>query len=204
MIAFLRGKLAEALPTQVVVDVNGVGYHLFVPLSTFDRLGELGADVHLLTHFHVRENDQALYGFATTDERDLFRLLIGRVSGVGPKVALGVLSGMSVDEFKSAVVAEDIAAISRIKGLGKKTTERIVLELKDKVGVTEAWSTAAAEAASGTPALAGKSDAVAGLIALGYKQAEATKAVDSVIKSGVVEANGESSDLLREALRHLQ
>ena len=116
MIAFLRGKLAEALPTQVAIDVNGVGYELFVPLSTFDRLGEIGKEVTLLTHFHVRETEQALYGFATSEEKDLFRLLIGRVSGVGPKVALGVLSGMSVAEFKAAVVGEDIAALSRVKG----------------------------------------------------------------------------------------
>ena len=143
MIAFLKGKLAEALPTQVTVDVNGVGYQVFVPLSTFDGLGQIGAEVMVLTHFHVRENDQALYGFATGEERDLFRLLIGRVSGVGPKVALGVLSGMAVSEFKAAVVREDIGALSQIKGLGKKTAERIVLELKDKVGVTEAWSDSA-------------------------------------------------------------
>ena len=204
MIAFLRGKLAEALPTQVAIDVNGVGYELFVPLSTFDRLGETGKEVTLLTHFHVRETEQALYGFATSEEKDLFRLLIVRVSGVGPKVALGVLSGMSVAEFKAAVVGEDIAALSRIKGLGKKTAERIVLELKDKVGVTEAWSASAAESASGSSAQVGRSDAVAGLIALGYKQAEAAKAVDAVIRAGTVTAEGDSSDLLREALRQLQ
>ena len=204
MIAFLRGKLAEALPTQVAIDVNGVGYELFVPLSTFDRLGEIGKEVTLLTHFHVRETEQALYGFATSEEKDLFRLLIGRVSGVGPKVALGVLSGMSVAEFKAAVVGEDIAALSRVKGLGKKTAERIVLELKDKVGVTEAWSASAAESASGSSGQVGRSDAVAGLIALGYKQAEAAKAVDTVIRAGSVSADGDSSDLLREALRQLQ
>ena len=204
MIAFLKGKLAEALPTQVAIDVNGVGYELFGPLSTFDRLGEIGKEVTLLTHFHVRETEQALYGFATSEEKDLFRLLIVRVSGVGPKVALGVLSGMSVAEFKAAVVGEDIAALSRIKGLGKKTAERIVLELKDKVGVTEAWSASAAESASGSSAQVGRSDAVAGLIALGYKQAEAAKAVDAVIRAGTVTAEGDSSDLLREALRQLQ
>jgi Holliday junction DNA helicase RuvA len=176
MITFLNGTLTAALPTQAVIDVRGVGYEVFIPLSSYDKLPAPGQPVLILTHLHVREDAQILYGFMTSAERDLFRLLVNNVSGIGPKLALAVLSGMSVSNFKSAVVNADTASLSRISGLGKKTAERIVLELKDKLGVVAAWEAASAEHAP-TPEQTQANEAVLALIALGYKQVDAHKAV---------------------------
>ncbi|MDP9292549.1 MAG: Holliday junction branch migration protein RuvA, partial [Verrucomicrobiota bacterium] len=150
MITFLEGVLVEALPTQVVVAVHGVGYQVLIPLSSFDKLPAIGAQIKILTHLQVREDAHVLFGFMSVAERDLFRLLVNHVSGIGPKLGLAVLSGISVGNFKTAVVASDVAALSRISGLGKKTAERIVLELKDKVGVAAAWE-AAGEQHAPTP-----------------------------------------------------
>lgn len=200
MIAFLRGTLAEALPHRVTLDVHGVGYVALIPLTTFDRLPQHGEQVTLLTHYHVTERDHTLFGFMTADERDLFRLLMDRVSGIGPKMALSVLSGMPVPAFKDAVIQGDTKALARIKGVGGKTAERIVLELKDKVGVVDAWQ--AARTAKGThdPKQEAQSDAVLALIALGYKQAEAQKAVNEAAK----QASADTADkLIREALRSM-
>src|SRR6266487_4813828 len=144
MIAFLDGKLISSLPTQAIVDVSGVGYEVFIPLSSYDKLPAAGQSVRILTHLHVREDAHVLYGFMSAAERDLFRLLVNHVSGIGPKLALAVLSGMSVSNFKSAVVNSDVTALAKISGLGKKTAERIVLELKDKLGVAAAWEAASA------------------------------------------------------------
>src|SRR5438552_8738333 len=144
MITFLEGKLVSALPTQAIIDVRGVGYDVSIPLSSYDKLRAVGQPIRILTHLAVREDAHVLYGFITSAECDLFRLLVNHVSGIGPKLALAVLSGMSVTSFKAAVVNSDVAAISKISGLGKKTTERIVLELKDKLGVAAAWEAASA------------------------------------------------------------
>ena len=201
MITFLRGTLTDSLPDRVTIDVAGVGYEVFVPLSTYDRLVEQGPAVKILTHFHVREQEQTLYGFATDDERDLFRLLINRVTGVGPKMALAILTGMQVKDFKRHVVNSDVTALSKISGVGKKTAERIILELKDKVGVADAWKDAGTTAAV-TPQQGVINDVVLALINLGYKQVEAQK----VIKKVLDETPGkpaEQSTLLRTALRYL-
>jgi Holliday junction DNA helicase RuvA len=200
MIAFLRGILAEALPHRVTLDVHGVGYVALIPLTTFDKLPQIGAEVQLLTHYHVTDRDHTLFGFMTSDERDLFRLLMDRVSGIGPKMALSVLSGLPVAAFKDAVIAGDVKALSRIKGVGGKTAERIVLELKDKVGVVTAWQ--AAQTAKGThdPKQEAHSDAVLGLIALGYKQSEAIKAVNELAKQSELDT---ADKLIREALRSM-
>jgi Holliday junction DNA helicase RuvA len=176
MITFLDGKLVSALPTQAIVNVGGVGYEVFIPLSSYDKLPAAGQDIRILTHLHVREDAQILYGFMTAAERDLFRLLVNNVSGIGPKLALAVLSGMSVNSFKTAVVNSDVASLSKISGLGKKTAERIVLELKDKLGVAAAWEAASAMHAP-TPEQEQANEAVLALIALGYKQIDAHKAV---------------------------
>src|SRR3954463_10045559 len=176
MITFLAGKLTAALPTQAIIDVNGVGYEVLIPLSSYDRLPAAGQPVHILTHLVVREDAHLLFGFMSPAERDLFRLLVNNVSGIGPKLALAVLSGMSVGNFKAAVVNSNVAALSKISGLGKKTAERIVLELKDKLGVAAAW-----EAASGAHAPTAEesqaNEAVLALIALGYKQVDAHRTV---------------------------
>src|SRR5689334_9150831 len=183
MITFLNGTLMSALPTQAVVEVRGVGYEVFIPLSSYDKLPPIGQPVSILTHFHVREDAQILYGFMTAPERDLFRLLVNNVSGIGPKLALAVLSGMSVTSFKAAVVNSDVAAISKISGLGKKTAERIILELKDKVGVAAAWEAASAAHAP-TPDQEQANEAVLALIALGYKQVDAHKTVHDLQQKG--------------------
>lgn len=205
MIAFVRGKLAESLPNQVTVDVNGVGYQAFVPLSTFDKLPHPGSEVKLLTHYHVTERDHVLYGFLTAEERDLFRLLIDRVSGIGPKLALAVLSGMPVVDFKDAVIRSDLAALSRMKGVGKKTAERIVLELQDKVGVVQTWQDSKTAHADHDASRQAQTDAVLGLIALGFKQNEAQKAITDLLKQAGVDAPKLTADkLIRDALRVLQ
>ena len=124
MITFVEGILEEVLPNTVVVNAGGIGYQILIPLSSYNKLPSIGGRVRMLTHHHVREDAQMLYGFSSTEERDLFRLLIAHVSGVGPKLALAFLSGMSIEEFKGAVVTSDITAISKISGVGKKTAER--------------------------------------------------------------------------------
>jgi Holliday junction DNA helicase RuvA len=176
MITFVAGKLVAALPTQATIDVGGVGYEVLIPLSSYDRLPAVGHAVQVLTHLHVREDAHILYGFMSSAERDLFRLLVNNVSGIGPKLALAVLSGMSVSNFKAAVVNGDVASLSKISGLGKKTAERIVLELKDKVGVAAAWEAASATHAP-SPEQEQANEAVLALIALGYKQVDAHKTV---------------------------
>jgi Holliday junction DNA helicase RuvA len=200
MITFLEGVLVEALPTHVVIGVHGVGYHVAIPLSSYDKLPPVGQPIKILTHLQVREDAHVLFGFVTAAERDLFRLLIQHVSGIGPKTALDVLSGTSITSFKAAVVAGDIALLSRIKGIGKKTAERIVVELKDKVGVAAAWEAASASHAP-TPQETLVNDAVLALIALGYKQVDAHKAV----KKAQEAAGGpiETEELVRSALKLL-
>ncbi|MDQ2868391.1 MAG: Holliday junction branch migration protein RuvA [Verrucomicrobiota bacterium] len=200
MITFLHGRLAHALPTQATVDVQGVGYEVFIPLSSYDKLPAAGQPIEILTHLHVREDAQILYGFMTAAERDLFRLLVNHVSGIGPKLALAVLSGMSVTNFKSAVVNNDVSALSKISGVGKKTAERMVLELKDKVGVAAAWEAASATHAP-TPEQNDANEAVLALIALGYKQVDAHKAVrDLQEKDG---AGKSAEELVKLALKRI-
>jgi Holliday junction DNA helicase RuvA len=194
MIARIRGKVWEAYPNRLILDVQGVGYEVHVPLSTFDHLHPSeGAVVEMRTYLHIREAAHTLYGFATEEERDVFLLLIDRVSGIGPTTAMSVLSGLPVARFKTAVVNADVAELSKIKGLGKKTAERIILELKDKVGVTETWVSAAGGGISH-----GAADAEMALIALGYKQVDARKAIKKVLESA---ADASVEELIRGALR---
>ena len=199
MITFLDGKLVTALPTQAVVNVGGVGYEVLIPLSSYDKLPATGQDVRILTHLHVREDAQILYGFMTAAERDLFRLLVNNVSGIGPKLALAVLSRMSVSNFKAAVVNSDVASLSKISGLGKKTAERIVLELKDKLGVAAAWEAASAMHAP-TPEQEQANEAVLALIALGYKQIDAHKTVRELQEKGEAKA---AEELVKLALKRM-
>lgn len=196
MIAFLRGTVAEALPQSIVLDVGGVGYEVHVPLSTYDRINPIvGQQAMLKTHLHIRENMQVLYGFATDEERDIFRLLIDRVSGIGPATAIAILSGMNVTSFKSAVVSGDVPSIARAKGVGKKTAERIVLELKDKIGLASTWE--AQQEGTTTQAAA---DAELALIALGFKQTESRKAIKALLKEN---PQAGTDELIRGALRHM-
>jgi Holliday junction DNA helicase RuvA len=199
MITFLEGTLMEAFPTHVVVAVQGIGYHVFIPLSSYDRLTAVGAPLKILTHLQVREDAHILFGFMSAAERDLFRLLVNHVSGIGPKTALDVLSGISVVNFKAAVVSGDAALLARTKGIGKKTAERIIVELKDKVGVAAAWEAASAAHAP-SPQETRINDAVLALISLGYKQVDAHKAV----KSASEKTPGQGTEeLVRAALKLL-
>src|SRR3984893_18117676 len=197
MISFLDGELVEALPTQVVISVHGVGYLVQIPLSSFDHLPAVGAHVKLLTHFVVREDAHLLFGFASSAERDLFRLLLQHVTGVGPKIALAVLSGMTVSQFKAAVVRGDVAALAKVSGVGKKTAERIVLELKDRVGVAAAWEVAVTAREDQQVKI---NDALLALISLGFKQVEAQKALHEVYDST---KNLNTDELVRLALKKL-
>jgi len=196
MIARLNGRILEALPNRLVIDVNGVGYLVSIPLSTYDKLNpQQGDKVNIHTHLHVRETAHTLYGFATVEEKELFLLLIDRVSGIGPAIATAVLSGMPVEHFKSCVINNEVVALSKIKGLGKKGVERIILELKDKIGVTDAWKNAAAEGVSSII-----TDTELALISLGYKQVEARKAVKAAADA---HAGADTDELLRASLRML-
>jgi holliday junction DNA helicase RuvA len=176
MINFLHGKLVEALPTQVTVDVNGVGYEVLIPLSSFDKLPQPGGEVKLLTHLAIREDAHVLYGFMTAGEREMFRLLINTVTGIGPKIALNILSGMNVTMLRGAVSNGDVKSLSQISGVGKKTAERIVVELKDKMGPAGAWEAASAQRTLSEPDQR-VNDAVLALMALGFKQPEAHDSV---------------------------
>lgn len=198
MITFLHGKLVEALPTQVVVDVHGTGYEALIPLSSFDKLPQPGQEVRLLTHLAIREDAHVLYGFMSSAERDLFRLLIHTVSGIGPKIALNVLSGMNVTALRGAVANGDVKALSQISGVGRKTAERIVVELKDKIGAAGAW-----EASSAKHSLSESdqrvNDAVLALVALGFKQPDAHEAVRAV--QALLGPQAAVEDLVRAALK---
>jgi len=180
MITFLNGKLVEALPTQVVVDVHGVGYEALIPLSSFDKLPAPGQDVRLLTQLIVREDAHVLYGFMTVAERELFRLLIHSVSGIGPKTALNILSGMNVTAFRGAVANSDVKSLSQISGVGKKTAERIVVELRDKIGAAAALEAAGAKHML-SPDDQRTNDAILALMALGFKQSDAFDTVRAAV-----------------------
>src|SRR5450755_54040 len=194
MITFLHGKLVEALPTQVVVDVNGIGYEALIPLSSFDKLPPPGQPVKILTQLIVREDAHILYGFMSAAERDLFRLLINHVSGIGPKTALNILSGMNPVAFRGAVANGDVKALSQISGVGKKTAERIIVELKDKIGMAGAWEASSARH-SLSPDEQRLNDAVLALLALGFKQVEAYDAVRGA--QAVLGAQATVEDLVR-------
>ncbi len=180
MIVFLEGALVEKDPTRVVLDVGGVGYEVFIPLSTYDRLPLPGAACRLLTYDHVREDIHALYGFAAEAERELFLKLIS-VSGIGPRLAIMTLSGLTARDLKAAILQADVKRLSSISGIGKKTAERMVLELKDKFDAGDALE-AAAGLPESEPADSRLRDALMALISLGYKQAEAQKMVQGVMK----------------------
>ena len=199
MITFLEGTLHEALPTHVIIAVHGIGYHVSIPLSSYDKLPALGQPIKILTHLQIREDAHVLYGFMSPAERDLFRLLVTHVSGIGPKTALDVLSATSVANFKACVVRGDAAALSKTKGIGKKTAERILVELKDKVGIAAAWEAASAANAP-TPEQAKVNDAVLALIALGWKQADAEKAARAIHTSMPA---AKTDEIVRAALKLL-
>ena len=194
MIGFLKGRLAVKQPPMLMVDVNGVGYEMEAPMSTFYGLPAVGELVALFTHLVVREDAHILYAFGTDGERRLFRGLL-KVSGVGPKIALGILSGSSVDDFLRTIEAEDIAMLTRIPGIGRKTAERVIIEMRDsvkKLSVPAGAGSPVDMGAAATP----QSEAFGALIALGYKPPEVVrllKAVDT--------ADLSTTEIIRRALK---
>jgi holliday junction DNA helicase RuvA len=191
MIGKLTGTLAAKNPPQILLDVNGVGYEIDVPMSTFYALPATGERVQLMTHFVVREDAQLLYGFATNDERAAFRQLI-KVSGVGPKVALAVLSGLTVPELNQAVVLQDVKRLTRVPGIGTKTAERLLLELRGKVVAGGAASAGGAVMISSP-----ENDVINALLALGYNDKEAASACRDLPKDLPI------NDSIRQALKNL-
>ena len=201
MIAFLTGKLAGRSTTAAFIDVGGVGYAVSMSQASLAKLPEAGAEVHVLTYLQVREDALALYGFLSAEEKALFERLIS-VSGVGPKVALAALSSFSPRTLADAIAAQDVALVSRIPGVGKKTAQRIVLELKDKLEdqsfQTTAGGTAAVAAEAEDGPLEGVSEAVSALISLGYSKSEASEAIASC---GLTDVTAE--EYIRAALKKL-
>ena len=196
MIARLRGSLADKQPGRVVVDVGGVGYDVWIPLSTYYAVGDRGAEVALRVHTHVREEALSLFGFATVLELDLFERLIG-VNGVGPRLALAVISGIEPPALVDAVRASDVARLTGIPGVGRKTAERIVLELKDKLPAAAAADEAGEAAETDGRGLRG--DVVSALLNLGYPRSPAERAVTAALERGP----GDFDAALRQALREL-
>ncbi len=194
MIGHLRGRLAAKQPPAIVVDVGGVGYECEAPMSTFYGLPAVGADVQLHTHLVVREDAQLLYAFATEQERRLFRNLL-KVSGVGPKIALGILSGINVDGFMLCIEAQDADPLVRIPGVGRKTAERLLIEMRDRVK-DFGLAGGAAVAASGAEGGTAQQEAYSALVALGYKPAEVVKMLKSAAGDGAT-----TEDLIRRALQ---
>ncbi len=196
MIALLRGKLLEKRPPNLIVDVMGVGYELEAPMTTFYDLPAPGADVVLHTHLVVREDAQRLYGFSLPQQRDLFRSLL-RVNGVGPRVALAILSGLSNDEFIACMTDQDVDRLTRVPGIGRKTAQRLIVEMRDRLAEAET-NLAAPRHAESAPRTDPVGDAVSALIALGYKPVEASRVVRSVAGEDLT-----SEQIIRHALRSL-
>jgi Holliday junction DNA helicase RuvA len=197
VIAHLRGRIFTRHPSRVVVDVNGVGYDVFVPLSTYYGLGDTGAEVSLKIHTHVREDALTLYGFATALEQELFERLIS-VSGIGPKVALSVLSGIEPNELIRAVELKDVTRLTSIPGVGKKTAERIVLELTGRLPLSRVGAAAADEMPSGPAGV--RDDVLSALVNLGYHRPLAEKAVAAAVRTA---PDGGFERTLKQALREL-
>ena len=195
MIGRIRGTLVHKQPPDILVEVGGVGYEIQVPMTTLFQLPEMGAEVSLLTHFVVREDAQQLYGFIDERDRALFRQLI-RVSGVGPKLALTILSGMDAPSFARCVQRADASSLVALPGVGRKTAERLLVEMRDKLGDGAGAATGGIAAAPMTDAVA---DAESALVALGYKPAEASKAVAAVNDDGVAG----SEELIRRGLKSM-
>jgi Holliday junction DNA helicase RuvA len=191
VIGSLRGTLAWKAPPQLLVEAHGVGYELEAPMSTFYGLPSVGSEVRLLTHLVVREDAHVLYGFASDDERRLFRTLL-KVSGVGPKIALGILSGISVETFRQFVAGNDAAALTRIPGVGRKTAERLIVEMRDRLDGLIAAPQLDGEA----PAGGAEGEAFSALVALGYKPVEATRLLKAAALQGAT-----TEELIRRALQ---
>ena len=197
MIARLKGIVLESSPLSVVLEAGGVGYEVHIPISTAEKVPSAGEVCSLFTHAVYREDNATLYGFATCDDRDFFRLLIEKVSGIGPKIGIAMLSRMSPELLRSAIASSDVALLSKCPGIGKKTAERLVIELKDKVGLSTSVKTATGEASThGEPS--NFQDAVSSLMILGYKPVDADKLIRKA--SGQIGSDAATEELIKAAL----
>jgi len=197
MISYLKGAIVTASPTEIVIDVNGVGYAVAIPLSTYEKVERLSGPVTILTYLHVREDLLQLYGFASEAEREMFRSLLA-VSGIGPKMAQGILSGMSTGEIRNAVLSGNIASLTSISGVGKKTAERIIIELRDKLGKTDPSD---APLPTSSKHLRDRSEAVVALMSLGHTRTGAEQALRRVLQ----EARGTDlsiEEMIKRALHY--
>jgi Holliday junction DNA helicase RuvA len=176
MISRLKGTVLESTPLQVVLDVSGVGYEVHIPVTTAEKVPAVGNECSLFIHSVYREDSATLYGFSTRDDRDFFRLLVEKVSGIGPKIAISMLSRMSPELLRSAIASSDVALLAKCPGIGKKTAERLVIELKDKVGLPTSGETVSTNTSSASGP-SNVQDAVSSLMILGYKPADADKLV---------------------------
>lgn len=197
MIGFLRGDLTLKQPPLLVMDVQGVGYELEAPMTTFYDLPEVGQKVTLYTHFVVRDDAQLLYAFTRVRQRDLFRALL-KVNGVGPRVGLAILSGLTAEEFYTCVTSEDVNQLTRIPGIGRKTAQRLIIEMKDKLEGGQIHFTPEDASVVTSSTASAAQDAISALIALGYKSLEATRAVRAIKDDSM-----NSEDLIRQALRNI-
>lgn len=202
MFYYLRGKLAVKKPGFAVLDVNGVGYELLIPLSTYGKLPDCGEEFQFLTCFHVREDAQQIFGFASEEEKELFRLLIS-VNGIGPKLGLTVLSGLEIEALRRAIIHEDLAALSAVPGIGKKTAERIVIELREKVMLSEKGRAvdplSGAKTAVSDPLF---EDTLQVLLSLGYKKPQAQDAIKKTVSENAGHLNT-VEELVRQTLKRI-
>lgn len=197
MISHLRGKVIQKTPTEIIIDVNGVGYQVHIPLSTFEKIDKLNGEITILTHMHVREDAMILFGFATEPERDIFRLLIS-VSGIGPKIAQGILSGIATNDLREAILLGNIDALTSISGVGRKTAERIILELRSKLGKIEFTEQTVTPTSQ---QLKARSEAIIALMSLGFNRTNAEQALRTILSES---ANKELSveEMIKRALHH--
>lgn len=196
MISYIKGTLAEKTPARLVVEAFGLGYEILVSLSSYDAFGEEGSEVLVYTHFHVRDDSHQLFGFATKKERRLFDMLIS-VSGIGPRSALTILSGVSVDDFCGAITKEEVSFLTAISGIGRKTAQRLIVELKERVSELEVEVGEATGVVSAQDAM---SEAVRALMALGFTRPAARRAVEKCVDDA--EGDVGIEELIRGALRH--
>ncbi len=206
MIAYLEGKLIEKNPTYLVLEVNGVGYSINIPVSSYANIGEVGQTVKVLTYQYVREDELKLFGFSSRQEKELFELLIS-VNGVGPRLALGILSSISVEDFQRSVLSEDLDVLTHISGVGKKTAQRLIVELKEKLGKVDLGVEKGVEVKEriGVPV---EDEAVLALVSLGYNRLDARKAVQLVMSEANLKVNSETEEslpieeLIKRALKY--
>ena len=203
MYDYFKGTLRSKSPVRVVLDVNGVGYEFTVPVSTFQALPDVEAQVSLLAYFHVTENSQQLIGFLSETERSLFKLLIA-ISGIGPKMALSVLSGIGVDQFREAVISGDIDTLTGISGVGRKTAERLIIELREKIVLLQGQELPLDRKGGVQKKMSLEDDSITALMVLGYKRVEAGQAVKKVFQtSGKKQKELAVEDVVRESFKYL-